>query len=162
MSDKDKILVWRFKMAVFSIVWLGCLYGFVQSFGNASAFVNAAVRVPGQVVALNAGGSHPQIEFVTKEGERVSYPQGGWIGGFRVGDHVTVLYLEKSPRKTASIDRTGAIWFWPILLLIFIVGIPILFLWNTFYKPKSGNGKWKISAQVRPISWSDGGKRGNR
>jgi hypothetical protein len=145
VSDKDKIFVWRFKIAVFSIVWLSCLYGFVQSFENASAFVNAAVRVPGRVVALSAGGSHPQIEFVTKKGERVSYPQGGWIAGFRVGDEVTVLYLQDSPRTSASIDRIGAIWFWPILLLMFIVCIPIIFLWNMFYKSTSGNGKWKIS-----------------
>lgn len=36
------------------------------------------------MVKLNAGGSHPQIAFVTEAGEQISYPQGGLVLGTKV------------------------------------------------------------------------------
>jgi hypothetical protein len=70
----------------------------------------------GVVTQLNFGGSHPQIEFTTRSGERVSYPQGGLIFGYREGDRVRVRYREADPSNSASLDSFGAIWFVPILL----------------------------------------------
>ncbi|NHL69218.1 DUF3592 domain-containing protein [Burkholderia ambifaria] len=89
-------------------------------------FLQTAIAVPGEVVSLNAGGSHPQIEFVTKTGERVSYPQGGMIYGTKVGDKVTVLYQPEAPARTATIDRFGAVWNWTLMATIFGLGF-ILF-----------------------------------
>lgn len=73
-------------------------------------FVQQASRADARVIALNAGGSHPQIEFETASGESVSYPQGGLIFGYAVGDSVTVLYRAENPRATASVDAWGALW----------------------------------------------------
>jgi hypothetical protein len=36
-------------------------------------FLQTAIAAPGEVVSLNAGGSHPQVEFVTKAGQRAFY-----------------------------------------------------------------------------------------
>lgn len=93
-------------------------------------FLQTAIAVPGEVVSLNAGGSHPQVEFVTKNGQRVSYPQGGMIYGMKVGDKVTVLYQEDAPRRTATIDRFGAVWNWTLMALIFGVGFIFFALMN--------------------------------
>ncbi|WP_322051575.1 DUF3592 domain-containing protein [Paraburkholderia bannensis] len=93
-------------------------------------FLHTAVAVPGEVVSLNAGGSHPQIEFVTKAGERISYPQGGMIYGTKVGDKVTVLYRPEEPARTPTIDRFGAVWNWTLMALIFGVGFILFALLN--------------------------------
>lgn len=87
-------------------------------------FLRTAIPVPGEVVALNAGGGHPQVAFVTKTGERISYPQGGIISGMRVGDKVTVLYRPEAPSVKPTIDRFGAVWDVTLTtLFIGIVGI---------------------------------------
>lgn len=137
----------RSKVFLFAIAWVVCLFYFINSVENTRDFLAAAVTAPGRVVALNAGSSHPEIEFVTRKGERVSYPQGGWIGGYRVGDKVTVLYLENSPNPQATIDRTGAIWDFSIMLIFMLIGIPAIFLWSIFYEStsKKDKSKWKIS-----------------
>ncbi|MCO8325626.1 DUF3592 domain-containing protein (plasmid) [Burkholderia cenocepacia] len=93
-------------------------------------FLQTAIAVPGEVVSLNAGGSHPQIEFVTKAGERVSYPQGGMIYGTKVGDKVTVLYQPEAPARTATIDKLGAVWNWTLMAAIFGVGFILFALMN--------------------------------
>jgi hypothetical protein len=145
MTEQE--LMRRLTAIVFSAVWLGCIYGLVVSIHSTRQFLDAANKAPGVVVALNAGGSHPQIEFLTPKGERVSYPQGGLIAGFKVGDKVTVLYLADSPRTSATVNRTGAVWFDSILLSAFIIGIPAIALWNLYYKSRSEEkeNRWKIS-----------------
>ncbi|CAD6514270.1 DUF3592 domain-containing protein [Paraburkholderia sabiae] len=85
---------------------LGALFSAIST----RAFLQASVAVPGKVVALNAGGSHPRITFVTRQGETVSYPQGGFIYGMTVGESVSVRYEEARPRTSARIDVFGAIW----------------------------------------------------
>jgi hypothetical protein len=82
---------------------------------NTFGFLRNATRVEGKVAALNAGGSHPQIEFQTASGESVSYPQGGMIFGMKPGDVVTVLYLADRPKLSATIEAVGALWFSTIL-----------------------------------------------
>lgn len=93
-------------------------------------FLRTAIAVPGAVVSLNAGGSHPQVEFVTRSGERISYPQGGMIYGMKVGDKVTVLYQPDAPARTATIDRFGAVWNWTLLALILGAGALLAALTN--------------------------------
>ena len=76
------------------------------------------------MVALKAGGSHPQVAFVTKTGERISYPQGGIISGMKVGDKVTVLYPPEAPSVKPTVDRFGAVWDVTLTtLFIGVVGI---------------------------------------
>ncbi|AOJ61727.1 hypothetical protein WJ32_04125 [Burkholderia ubonensis] len=93
-------------------------------------FLRTAIAVPGAVVSLNAGGSHPQVEFVTRTGERISYPQGGMIYGTKVGDKVTVLYQPEAPSRTATINRFGAVWNWTLMAFIFGVGFIFFSLMN--------------------------------
>jgi hypothetical protein len=81
-------------------------------------FVSGSAAAPGVVVRLNAGGSHPQIEFTTPSGQKISYPQGGLIFGYREGDQVRVLYRPSDPAGTACVDAFGALWFVPMLLAI--------------------------------------------
>ena len=73
-------------------------------------FVASATGSDGTVTRLNAGGSHPQITFGTPAGDIVSYPQGGMVAGFRVGQSVRVLYDPKSPRGTARVQTFGSLW----------------------------------------------------
>jgi hypothetical protein len=87
-------------------------------------FVRAASSAPGVVTRLNAGGSHPEIEFTTTSGEKVSYPQGGLIFGYRPEQKVRVLYNPQNPEKTACVDAFGSIWFAPLML--FALGISLL------------------------------------
>jgi hypothetical protein len=80
------------------------------------SFLRTATAADGVVARLNAGGSHPQIEFTTAAGRRVSYPQGGFISGYKPGDKVRVLYRDEAPEQTARLDSFGALWFAPLLL----------------------------------------------
>lgn len=88
------------------------------------AFVQRALRADGTVTELNAGGSHPQIRFIAADKTEVSYPQGGFIFGFKQGDKVIVLYAPADPAGTATVDTLGAVWFTPLLL----TGLGALFL----------------------------------
>ncbi len=73
-------------------------------------FLAHAQRTQGHVSALNAGGSHPQIDFTDAMGKTFSYPEGGMIFGYEVGDKVDVYYRAESPSRTAIIDDRGALW----------------------------------------------------
>ncbi|MET3674596.1 MULTISPECIES: DUF3592 domain-containing protein [unclassified Pseudomonas] len=73
-------------------------------------FVAQAQRAQGNVSALNAGGSHPQIDFTDTTGNVISYPESGLIFGYAVGDQVGVLYRPEAPTATAIIDDRGALW----------------------------------------------------
>jgi len=86
-------------------------------------FISRAETAKGTVIKLNAGGSHPEIKFTTKDGKEVEYPQGGLIFGYQVGDEVTVHYDSQNPRNCV-IDSFGALWGFP--LLAFILGVCFL------------------------------------
>ncbi len=80
-------------------------------------FTSRALRAEGVVTKLLAGGSHPEVTFVTATGETVRTPQGGLISGYREGDRVEVLYLAAEPH-TAQLDSFGALWGFPSLFLL--------------------------------------------
>ncbi|AVB17907.1 MULTISPECIES: DUF3592 domain-containing protein [Pseudomonas syringae group] len=85
-------------------------------------FLARAQRAEGHVSALNAGGSHPQVDFTDAADKAVSYPQGGFIFGYSVGDPVTVLYLgEAPPSSTAIIEDQGALWGASLLTGLFAI-----------------------------------------
>jgi len=98
------------KALIAIVIGIGCLIAAVFTIHSTRDFLRSSVVVPGHVVALNAGGSHPQIAFVTQSGEAISYPQGGMIFGMKVGDTVQVRYLPGTPRHSATLDRFGALW----------------------------------------------------
>ena len=98
-------------------------------------FLQTSIIVRGEVVRLNAGGSHPQIEFVTKTGERVSYAQGGMIYGMKPGDRVDVRYLPDRPSQSATVDKFGAVWNWTLVALIMGVGALVAGLSNLLSRP---------------------------
>lgn len=83
---------------------------------STARFVRGSVIAEGRVVRLNAGGSHPEIAFVTRSGAAISYPQGGWIWGYAVGDKVRVRYDEANPKVWPSLDIIGALYAMPIFL----------------------------------------------
>lgn len=82
-------------------------------------FLAQAQRAQGHVSALNAGGSHPQIDFTDATGQVVSYPESGFIFGYAVGDPVTVLYRTEAPASTAIIDDRGALWGVSLMMGLF-------------------------------------------
>jgi hypothetical protein len=109
--------------SVFAVV-IGIAF-FVGAAINAFAtmnFIQSSVVALGNVTALNAGGSHPEIEFVTRTGERISYPQGGMISGFKVGDRVRVRYRPDDAYRSATVDQFGSLWNAPIILAILGAG----------------------------------------
>ena len=110
--------------ALFIIIGVGLLAGAVAFGTSKRAFIREATIADGVVSRLNAGGSHPQIEFTTASGQRIEYPQGGLIFGYHPGDRVRVLYKHDDPSQSACIDAFGALWFTPILLCV--LGFPCL------------------------------------
>jgi hypothetical protein len=124
---------WRVSMckAICAIViGMGFLVAAGFSAQSTREFIRSSIVVPAQVVKLNAGAHHPQIDFVTKAGEHVSYPQGGMVSGMKVGDQVTVLYRPEAPSRTATLNRFGALWTWPIWLLTIGLGAIVAGLTN--------------------------------
>jgi hypothetical protein len=82
---------------------------------QALQFEHIANSAQGNVIALNAGGSHPEISFMVSD-KKYNFPQGGFIFGYKTGDIVTVLYDPKNPSGTATLNNFGALWFAPALL----------------------------------------------
>lgn len=93
-------------------------------------FIRASILVPGEVVRLNAGGSHPQVDFVTKAGEHVSSPQGGMIWGMKVGQAVEIRYLAENPLPTATLNKFGTIWGLTVFLAAMGFGFIVAGLCN--------------------------------
>jgi hypothetical protein len=96
---------------VFVIVGVVLLMVAIRNAVGTYGFIRTATRVEGKVVGLNAGGSHPQIRFAPKQGETISFPQGGLIFGLRPGDTVPVLFRPENPAGTATVGAIGALWF---------------------------------------------------
>jgi hypothetical protein len=101
---------------LFVLIGLGLLAAAAMLAIRTWDFLHEAAAAPGIVVALLAGGSHPQIEFTTASGRKVTYAQGGFIFGYRAGERVTVLYRPDRPDQTACIDAAGALWFSSVIL----------------------------------------------
>ena len=99
-----------FKAILAVVAGVGLLVAATIGIHAKQDFLRTSSLVPGRVVQLNFGGSHPQIEFVTTAGERVTYPQGGWIFNMKVGEAVEVRYQPAAPISTATVNRFGAVW----------------------------------------------------
>jgi hypothetical protein len=104
-----------------AIVLLATFAWVISIFG----FVSDAEIVEGTVSQLNAGGSHPEITFSTRDGKSIKSPQGGLIFGYRVGDQVSIYYDPKEPKR-ATLKSFGALCGFPLLagtLGIFFLGV---------------------------------------
>ena len=108
---------------LFSVVGGLMLFTSLGWFINNRQWVKGASRAPGRVVALNHGGSHPQIEFKAADGKVTSYSQDGLIFGYKVGDEVTVLYDPAKPHE-ANLESFGSIYGFN--LMIAIMGLAFL------------------------------------
>lgn len=106
----------RLRRALFTLVGTLLLVAAVYSCAERLVFLQSARFADGRVSALNAGGSHPQIDFADHLGRPVSYPQNGLIFGYREGMPVRVRYLEAAPAGSAVLDDIGAIWGTTLLL----------------------------------------------
>lgn len=98
------------KGGLFAVAGLVLLTATVVQTSSRVDFLKSALQAEGNVVALNAGGSHPEIAFTDDSGARISYPQGGWIYGYQVGMPVKVYYRPEAPATSAVIDDFGALW----------------------------------------------------
>jgi hypothetical protein len=120
-------------MVIITVIGAVFLVAAAVSAGMTLNFLKSSIVVPGDVVALNAGGSHPQIAFATRNGEQVSYPQGGLVFGTKIGDHVEVRYLADSPKQSATLNQFGAIWTLTILLAGLGIGFVLTGLSNLLF-----------------------------
>ncbi|WP_236211882.1 DUF3592 domain-containing protein [Metapseudomonas otitidis] len=99
-----------FKGGLFALLGLALLAAMAVNASSRMGFLQSALIADGAVVALNAGGSHPEIAFTDSTGARVSYPQGGLIFGYQVGQPVKVHYQANDPTGSAVVDDFGALW----------------------------------------------------
>ena len=122
-SSPDTYLI---RSLIFGLIGIALLAIAVYMIFARYEFLSQAQRAPGVVKALNAGGSHPEIEFTSADNHVIFYPQGGMIFGYKVGQPVQVLYRTENPQATAVIQDKGALWGSPILLgfmgLVFVWG----------------------------------------
>jgi hypothetical protein len=113
----------KVKAMVFLVVGTGLLVAAIATGMAKREFIHRAQSAVGVVSRLNAGGSHPEIEFTTALGQKISYPQGGFIFGYRPGQEVRVLYSSDNPEQTACVASFGALWFVPLLLFCLGLGL---------------------------------------
>ncbi|MCP1620035.1 uncharacterized protein DUF3592 [Pseudomonas sp. SLBN-26] len=99
-----------FKGGLFALLGLALLAAMAINASSRMGFLQSALIADGAVVALNAGGSHPEIAFTDSTGARISYPQGGLIFGYQVGQPVKVHYQANDPTGSAVVDDFGALW----------------------------------------------------
>ena len=104
------------RAVVFLVAGVVLLAAAAMTARGAVQFLQASQTAPGVVTRLLAGGGHPEIGFTTRDGRPVTFPQGGLIGGYRMGQSVRVRYLSANPTGSACVDRWPAIWGWTILL----------------------------------------------
>ncbi|UZE22870.1 DUF3592 domain-containing protein [Pseudomonas sp. B21-056] len=95
---------------LFALIGIGLLGIAVHLTLDRREFLAHAQIADGVVSHLNAGGSHPEIVFTTGSGEKVSYPQGGFIFGYRQDQPVRVHYLPEQPAGSAIVDDPAALW----------------------------------------------------
>ncbi|RBJ74216.1 hypothetical protein C3L29_033870 [Pseudomonas sp. MWU12-2534b] len=84
------------------------------------AFIEASVAVQGTDVRLTPGEHHPLIEFVTKGGERVSFPES--FVTVMVGDTVPVRDDPARPLASTSVDTFTNLWLESIISIAFLYG----------------------------------------
>lgn len=95
---------------VFTVLGLIFIFLGVHDAIDSFHVINRDSVASGFVVRLNAGGSHPQIQFRTRMGQIVSYPQGGFVFDYRKGDKVKVLYNPGDPSGNPVVKAFWILW----------------------------------------------------
>jgi hypothetical protein len=95
---------------LFALIGIGLLGAAFNLALDRREFLARAEMADGIVSHLNAGGSHPEITFTTASGEKISYPQGGFIFGYQKDQPVRVHYLPEQPAGSAIVSDRGALW----------------------------------------------------
>ena len=125
----------RFKGGLFALIGLALLAAMAIQTSSRVGFLQSALEADGSVVALNAGGSHPEIAFTDGTGTRISYPRG-WIYGYQVGMRVKVHYQADAPATSAVVDDFGALWGTPAFLGLLGSAFTVTGLMTLFRRPR--------------------------
>ncbi len=97
----------------------------------------------GTVVRLTHGAHHPLIEFVTKRGERVSFP--GSFVTVEFSDTMPVRYDPARPQAGATVDTFTNMWLEPIISIAFTMAFLCADLKGKSLLPKPGGGAVSIA-----------------
>lgn len=100
------------------VIAVGFLVAAAISAQSTREFLRTSIVVPGLVIKLNAGGYHPEIQFTTKTGQQISYPQGGIVTKAELGQRVEVRYQADDPDGSATMNVLVAIWNSSIIFAI--------------------------------------------
>lgn len=119
-----------FAGVTFTIIGIGLVAAGIVTGIAKRGFIREAVTAHGMVVSTLSAGSHPDIEFTALSGQKVTYPQGGWLFGYRAGDQVRVFYKPDDPATTACLDAFGALWFTPLFLSILGIALFVIGIWK--------------------------------
>jgi hypothetical protein len=104
------------KGLLFSLIGMGLLVIATNLVLDRREFLTHAQTASGVVTDSNVGGSHPEVVFTSANGEKISYPQGGFIFGYKKNQPVRVYYLSNQPYISAIIDDAAALWASPGVL----------------------------------------------
>ncbi|WP_244849615.1 DUF3592 domain-containing protein [Caballeronia sp. SL2Y3] len=115
---KNKRLIRRYAIVIGAAIW------FVQQPARSSTtdFLRTSQVVPGEVVRLNSDSQHPQVEFTTLEGQRISVVAQS-RSPVSVGEKVEMRYDPKQPH-IAKINTLWDVWgahlfqAWPFMGLL--------------------------------------------
>ncbi|MDR5762537.1 DUF3592 domain-containing protein [Caballeronia sp. LZ035] len=86
-------------------------------------FQKKSIVTTGEVVRLNAGRFHPEVAFVTRDGEKRSFA-GSTLQATEIGDQVEVRYTRDKPWD-AQMNEVFSLWglhiFWTAVTAGFVV-----------------------------------------
>lgn len=122
-SSPDTYLI---RSLIFGLIGIALLAIAVYMIFARYEFLSQAQQAPGVVKALNAGGSHLEIEFTSADNHVIFYPQGGMIFGYKVGQPVQVLYRTENPQAPPLSFKTKAL----CGVLRYCLGLWALFLFG--------------------------------
>ncbi|NLA18948.1 DUF3592 domain-containing protein [Burkholderia cepacia] len=126
----------RFNCVALAIGTILAVWGCGNVRRTGLAVIGSSVAVQGTVVRLTHGARHPLIEFVTKSGERVSFP--GSFVTMAFGDTVPVRYDPARPQASATVDTFTNMWLEPIISIAFTMAFLCAGLKGKSLLPKPG------------------------
>ncbi|WP_176113610.1 DUF3592 domain-containing protein [Burkholderia cepacia] len=126
----------RFNCVALAIGAILAVWGCGNDRRTGLAVIGSSVAVQGTVVRLTHGAHHPLIEFVTKSGERVSFP--GSFVTVAFGDTVPVRYDPARPQASATVDTFTNMWLESIISIAFTMAFLCAGLKGKSLLPKPG------------------------
>ncbi|HIE5944408.1 TPA: DUF3592 domain-containing protein [Burkholderia cepacia] len=136
----------RFNYVALAIGAILAVWGCGNDRRTGLAVIGASVAVQGTVVRLTHDAHHPLIEFVTKRGERVSFP--GSFVTMAFGDTVPVRYDPARPQASATVDTFTNMWLEPIISIAFTMAFLCAGLKGKSLLPKPGGRALSSAAGI--------------